>query len=419
MEYKKIDKKGVTYHLIKTNRFKIINIVLFFTKNFDKKNICVCNFITNTLVYSSKKYDTKNKMASRGEDLYGAKVSASYAIVGNCESFAFTLDFLNPKYTSPSYLDESLDFFYEVIMNPNVKNNAFDKEYFEIVRNDTIATYNSIKDNPNMFAGIEFSKIMYKGTPNEYSTYPSVEECKKITPEELYTFYKSLFDGTYKVDVCILGDVEDSIVDKVYEKFKSIKSNNNKYKFMINHKYDGKVIEKIDSLPYNQSKLYIGYRLNDMTYHELNHVMKVYNTILGTMNDSILFNVVREANSLCYSIGSYVSKYNPALIVYAGINKDNYDKTIELIKECVSNMSDRKELSRLFESAKKTINTYLNNYYDDMMLEINNYYNAEFDTVEDVETLRENINNVTIDEIIEINKKISLSTIYMLKGDNN
>ena len=418
MDYKKINKNGVNYHLIKTDRFKTINVVLFLTKEFDKNNICCGNFITNTLVYSSKKYDTKNKMASIGEDLYGAKVSASYSIIGNCESFAFTLDFLNPKYSEESYLDESLDFLYEVLLNPNVNNNAFNKEYFEIVRNDTIANYNAIKDNPNMFAGIEFSKIMYKGTPNEYSTYPSVEECKKITPEKLYQFYKSLFDGHYKVDICILGDVEDSIVDKVYNKFKTIKSNTNKYKFMVKHKYDDKVIEKIDALPYNQSKLYIGYRLNDMSYHEINHVMKVYNTILGTMNDSILFNVVREANSLCYSIGSYISKYNPALIVYAGINKDNYEKTIELIKECVSNMNNKKELKRLFDSAKKTINTYLNNYYDDMNLEINNYYTGEFDTVEDVETLRESINKVTIDEVIEINNKISLSTIYMLKGDN-
>ena len=90
-----------------------------------------------------------------------------------------------------------------------------------------------------------------------------------------------------------------------------------------------------------------------MNYHELNHVLRVYNTILGTMNDSILFNIVREENSLCYTIGSYVSKYNPSLTIYAGINKDNYDKTIELVKKCVSDMSNKKsELSNQFHSFK-------------------------------------------------------------------
>ena len=79
----------------------------------------------------------------------------------------------------------------------------------------------------------------------------------------------------------------------------------------------------------------MGYRLNNLDFHEMNHVLRIYNTILGTMNDSILFNIVREGNSLCYTIGSYYSKYNPSLTIYAGINKKNYELTVKLIKECV------------------------------------------------------------------------------------
>ena len=82
-------------------------------------------------------------------------------------------------------------------------------------------------------------------------------------------------------------------------------------------------------------------------------------------------------------------------------------------------MSDKKIIERLFDSAKKTINTYLNNYYDDVTLQINHYYNSEFENVEDIEKTREYINNVTIDEVIALNDKIKLSTIYMMKGDIN
>ena len=82
-------------------------------------------------------------------------------------------------------------------------------------------------------------------------------------------------------------------------------------------------------------------------------------------------------------------------------------------------MSDKKVLERLFVSAKKMINTYLNNYYDDSIAQINHYFNLEFEDLEEVEILREKINEVTIEEVIELNKKIHLNTIYMLKGDNN
>ena len=419
MEYKKILNDNYTLHLINTDRFKTINIVVFFTKKFDKNDVVYGSLLCNNMVYTSKKYNTKNKMAIIGEELYGAKVSSSFGINGNLESFVFSLDFVNPKYTDESYLNKSIDFLKEVLFNPNVNNNEFNKTFFNIIKNDLISSVNSIKDNPSLYAAIEYAKIMYKGTPSSYSSYPNLEELKKVTSKDLYKFYKKLFNGEYKVDIVTIGELDDNIINTVNNSFKNIKSNKVKLELPIKHKYEDKLVTKIDSLKFNQSRLYVGYRLHDMSFYELNYVLKVYNTILGTMNDSILFNIVREENSLCYSIGSYVSKYNPSLNIYAGINKTNYEKTIELIKQCVELMSDKKTISRLFESAKKTINTYLNTYYDDVVSQINTYYNREFDTIDDIEVMKEKINSVTIEEVIELNKKIKLSTIYMLKGDNN
>ena len=80
-------------------------------------------------------------------------------------------------------------------------------------------------------------------------------------------------------------------------------------------------------------------------------------------------------------------------------------------------MSDKDAVERLFNSALKTINTYINNYYDDVTSQINEYYKREFEKIETVEEMKENINKVTIDEVINLNKKISLSTIYLLRGE--
>lgn len=418
MEYKRIEKNNITLHLINSNRFKTINIVLFFTKDFNKNDIVFGNYLTNNLVYSSKKYNTKNKMAIKGEELFGAKVTASFGIMGKLETFSFSLDFVNSKYTNKKYLNESIDFLSEILFEPNVINNEFNNEYFNIIKNDAIANIKSIKINPNLYSSIEYAKIMYKGTPSSYSSIPTLDDLDRVNPKNLYDFYKTLFNGEYKFDIVVLGEVDENIVDILFDKFGSIKGLNKKLEININKKYSDELNTKVDSLPFNQSKLYMGFRLNDMSYHEKNHVLRLYNTILGTMNDSILFNIVREKYSLCYSIGSYVSKYNPSLTIYAGINKINYEKSVELIKKCVELMSDRKVVERLFESAKKTINTYLNNYYDDAILQINTYYNREFELIEDIETKREKINSVTIDEVIKLNEKIKLSTIYMLKGEN-
>lgn len=417
MEYKKIQKENYTLHLINTNRFKLMNVVVFFTKKFEKKDILYGNLLTKNLVYTSKKYNTKSKIAVVGEELYGARVSSSFNIIGNTSEFIFTLEFLNPKYTEKKYLKESLNYLYEILFNPNVENNAFQKEYFDIQIKDITAQVESIKDKPNMFASIEYAKKMYKGTSGEHFVLPTVEEIKKLTPEKLYEEYLKLFSGIYKTDVVVYGELDEDTEKEVSKVFTKLNSSDEDIDIEVKHKYNNEIQEYKDSLPYNQSKLYMGYRLNNMDYHEITHVLKVYNTILGTMNDSILFNIVREKHSLCYSIGSYTSKYNPSLTVYAGINKENYDKTVSLIKECFEMMKDRKELERLFDSAKKTINTYINNYYDDVVSQVNHYYYGQFYPSEDIELYREKINEVTIDEVIKLNDKISLSTIYLLQGD--
>lgn len=419
MQYKKINKEGYTLHLIDTDRFKTINLVIFLSKKYNKKEIPCSIMLTQNMVYTSKKYNTKSKMAIIGEDLYGARVSSSYGVTGNICNFTFSLDFLNPKYTEEKYIDLTLDFLCEILFNPNVDENGFKEEYFNIIKSDTITRIKSIKDNPGLYASKEYAKIMYKGSPAEHGSNTTVEEVEKVTREEMYDFYKKLFTEEYKIDICVMGQLNDNLVNKIISRFNHIHGNNESYDLTVDIKYNNEIKEKIDSLPYNQSKLYMGYRLNDLTSHEMNHVLKVYNTILGTMNDSILFNIVREANSLCYSIGSYTSRYNPSLTIYAGINKTNYEKTVNLVKECVSMMSDKKTLERLFDSAKKTINTYLNNYYDDVTSQINHYWLSEFESIEDIELQREEINKVTIDEVIELNNKISLSTIYLLKGEND
>lgn len=419
MEYKKIQKDNYMLHLINTDRFKMMSVVLFFTKKFEKRDIIYGNLLTKNLVYSSKKYNTKSKIATIGEELYGARVSSSFNIVGNTTEFIFTMDFLNPKYTEEKYMGQSLDFLKEILFNPNIDDGGFNEEYFNILVNELKASIESVKDNPNLFASVSYAKKMYKGTASEHFYLPTIKELESVSRRDLYEYYKELFSGKYRVDVVCYGELDSNMENNIDKICKGLVTNNDEIKLSIKHKYNDEVCEYKDTLPFNQSKLYMGYRLNDMNYHEMSHVLKVYNTILGTMNDSILFNIVREKHSLCYSIGSYYSKYNPSLTIYAGINKDNYEKSVSLIKECMEMMKDKKVLNRLFDSAKKTINTYLNNYYDDAVSQINKYYYDQFEESEDIETYRENLNNVTIDEVIALNDKISLSVIYLLEGDNN
>ena len=416
MNYKKYQNKNNTIHVVDSNRFKEMHVAIYFTKKANNDEMAFGNLLCTNLTYSCKKYNSKSKIATRGEELYGAKVSASFGYNGNTQSLIIGLQMLNPKYTEDKYLDESLNFLYEILFNPNVDKDGFDETFFNITKKDYINSIKSIKENPNEIGSILYDRIMFKNTLFE-KCIPSVEEIEAIDRKALYKFYKKLFSGDYKIDIVIHGDEAFSIVDKVNDMFKNIKGNNEKYTFDIEHKFSKKITKKTETYHFKQSRLYIGYRLKNLTNQERRHVLRLYNAILGGMTDSLLFNNVREKYSLCYSISSVFNKYDPVLTIAAGINKNNYDETVKRIFETIEMMSDKNIIDKYINQAKETFNTFINSYYDDIFSQINQYYFMGFDRAENVEELRKNVNNVSTEEIINLNKKLYLSVIFFMKGD--
>lgn len=417
MEYKKIRKDNYTLHVINTDRFKITDIVVMFTTKYNKEDIKYYSMLSKNLMSSCKKYNSKTKLKNKCEYYYSMSIASNYEIVGDLIRFNIYSSFVNPKYVDDFEYKDAIDLIFEVINNPNVKDNKFNSEYFDVAKREIVTSINSKKDNANYYANTRFNEIMFKGCSRGNDLLPSIEELNSVNESNLYSFYKKLFSSLYKLDLFYYGDIDESYINYIENKIVSYKCSNNRFNVIPVIKRNNKVIKIIDSLKFNQSKLYIGYDLSLLSDYELRYTLRVFNTILGTMNDSLLFNIVREENSLCYTVNSYYSVYFKALIIYAGINKDNYDKSLDLIYKCIDKMGDINIVNSMIDSAKMTIDTFLNNYYDDSYSQIENKYISEFDKVDDIEALREKLHNISSEEVVKLKDKLRLNTIYMLKGD--
>ena len=246
------------------------------------------------------------------------------------------------------------------------------------------------------------------------------EVFKEIDEKSLYKFYKDIiFDS--KFIVTVVGDFEEELILKNINKITKYLSNKN-YELSelnLNEIETNKVNEVVEQKKLNQSTLLVGYKFYNLTDFERNYVLQIYNLILGTMNNSILFVNVREKKSLCYSISSYIHKYVPSITIEAGINSNNYDKTIKEIKSCVKLMKNKDEINKLFTNALNTINLTLNDYYEDVNKIVNHYVMKEINNIVSIEEMRENYNKVTVEDIVNLNKKIELNTIYFLEGTND
>ncbi len=420
MEYKKIVKDKYNIHIINTDRFKTILLSVIFSNEFNKKDIPYLNLLTKNLISSTKKYKTSSSLAILGEELYGSSISASSSINGNIERMMISLEFLNPKYTEESMIKESIFFLDECLFNPNINNNRFENNYYEINKNSIINSLKSIKDNAYSYAFIKFKNEMFKGTPISYNLYNDIEKINDIKNEDVYNFYLKTIESS-KIDIFLIGNItNENDYIKYLDKMFLNKNNsfNKKLKMEINEFNSIKNTIK-ETRKFSQSQLFIGYTFKDLTDYEKEYVLSFYNGILGGVNNSLLFTEVRENNSLCYSIDSFVTRDPYSIIIETEIDKNNYEKTLKLIDDVINKMKDKKVIETLFNTTKENINTSLNNFYDNPLTMLEHYYKKEFKNLDDIELRREKYMNVTVDDILKLGKKIHKNIIYFLEGDVN
>jgi len=81
----------------------------------------------------------------------------------------------------------------------------------------------------------------------------------------------------------------------------------------------------------------------------------LYNIILGSSANSLLFQNVREKASLAYSIKSVYVKQKANIFIRAGIEIENYEKAVNIIKEQLEKMRKGEFSDDDLKSAKENV----------------------------------------------------------------
>jgi predicted Zn-dependent peptidase len=165
-----------------------------------------------------------------------------------------------------------------------------------------------------------------------------------------------------------------------------------------------------------QSKLAIAAPINKLTPYERNYALVIANLIFGGGVDSKLFKEVREKNSLCYTIHSSSNKLDNLMIIRAGIDKKNYDKTLDLVTRILQDMKKGKFDKTDIDIAKQFYNTTLDTIEESEYQIINEYLFEEVLGIDPIKVRREKMAKVKKQEIVKAIKKISIDTVFLLEG---
>lgn len=420
MKYKTIDKKSYQLHLIKTDRFKTITIRVNMRSKMKKHEISLRNFLLDMLIYSTENYPTRRELVEKTQDLYAVNLYGKCYRTGNYNSMNLFASFLNEKYTEDGMTEESIRLLSEVLFHPNVRNQEFDLESFQVIKHNNETMLKSIKDNPQRYSLIRMLENMQENEDDAYSyrEYGYLEDLENITPSNLYQYYKEVL-RTSLVDIYVIGNFDEKQMiewmDK-YMEFHTLKTP--KEDIMISFSKARKKPQIIkEKEHFNQSKLSIGCKLIGMDERERNYVLTLYNIMLGNGGDSRFFKNIREKYSLCYYMNSSVNKLDNLLLIRSGIQKENFEECIRLIKQEMKEIEKGNFGEEELEAAKKTYITLLDEIYDNQEAIIETYIAKELLGIGDIEERKQEITSVVKEEIIALSKKVHLDTIYLLEGD--
>ena len=419
MTYNKREKDKYNIHLIQTDKFKTITINVRFKRKLVKEEITKRNLLVNVLTEGTKNYPSKRLMEIKTEELYDLAYRSVNFSTGKYTVLSFDMTFINPKYTEENMDLESLKFLFEIIYNPNIKDNKFDdisyknsyklmKDYLSSLKEDT-AGYSQMRMQEEMNEEI----ISYRN-----SGY--IEDLNNISEEELYNYYLDVIKNDC-IDIFVIGDFDNDkmieLIDSNIKVYDNKKIDDNHFYEIDNIRNDINVVrEKVDK---EQSTLCLGFKLDNLSDFEKRYVITIYNYILGGSTESNLFNTLREENSLCY----YVTSSNQALIsissIRLGINSSDYDQALNLINMELNNMKNGIFDDKKIENAKNTYINSLSELMDNPDSIISFYTGMEYLKSDDIDTRKEKIMKVTKEDIIKLANKIHLSVIYLLEGSDN
>jgi len=404
-------------HLINTDKFKTVTVKVLFHTPIKKDEITKRLLVTNILLQSSKKYDSRRKLTIESENLYSADIGVSNQRIGNYITTSFNLQVLMDKYTENGMLEKSLNFLQEIIFNPDIENKSFKKEKVDFVKHDLLVSLNSIKESPSRYSSIRLGEVFDSKSPISYRMVGYIEDLDIIDEKNLYESYLEMINTDY-VDIFVVGDFDNKemlALIKKYFKFKKIKKPKKSYILKNRIPRIRRSFTKEENNN-TQSSLAIACPIYKLTKYERDYALVLGNLIFGGGADSKLFKDVRETNSLCYTIHSFYNKMDNMIIIKAGIDRVNYSKAINIITKKLDEMKKGKFSEEDITSVKEEYLNALESLEEDEGKMISEVMSSEILELDDIKTRISTIRKVKKSDIVKAFKKVHMDTVFLLEG---
>lgn len=395
------------------NDFKTIQIAIYLS-DLDKKDTSVYRFLLPKLMTShTDRLDSRMKMSLELENLYGAYFKVRTERFANLSVMSIILTIVDPGIVKDTRLLESaLSLLKEVIFD----HQEFSKDIFDEEKRMLIEQWETLEDKKRLFAQTRFYEHFFENDLYGYPLSGTKSDLEKLEMDSFKSYYDNIIK-TSPIKVVVNGPLEQKAIETIKSYLDVDRPCLVPFETVFRAPRAVKHIEeKTNDL--QQAIVKLGFHFNIFRHDTLYNAAVILETILGGYPESRLFKQIREGKGLCYDIGSQYDYYKGVLMIAAGVDQKQVQYAIDEIITLVNTMIEEGISEDELKHAKAYYTHQIKTSLDSQsVLTKRAFIRDLLNYNESVEERLKEIQEVTITDVCQALKKLTIDTVYVLKGD--
>ena len=408
---------GVTLRAMQSDKFKTGCFSINFLRQHNKENASIDALLPSVLLRGTEKYPDMQQITARLDELYGSAVGTLVRCKGEAKLFGFYAEFLEDQFVPEGGIFTGiLDFLDQLLYHPYTEDSCFCHRYVEGEKRNLINALEAVINDKRSYATRRLLHHMCPEEDYRIHRLGSVEDVEKITARDLWEHYQYVLRNC-SIEIFYGGRLTPQEAAAAFAP-------------MFAHRKDApweethtklvpvasQVREISESMKVSQGKLVMGLRI-DLDPTDPEYVaMNLLNGILGVGMTSKLFTNVREKRSLCYYASSTYNRFKGIMFISAGIDFEDYevakDAILAELEACKRGDITPEELESARIQHLSALYAALDapNRLDDFF--VGQAISPTVDLPQQIEMIKA----LTVQELAAVANKLTLDTVYFLKG---
>lgn len=342
---------GMTLHMIPSEKFMTDTICILIRRPLSRLEVTANALLPPLLARGSAVYPTVTAVTLAAERMRGSIFENQIIKKGEQQILQFYFECVH----DPALQKEGLAFLREMILCPLIEGEGFHPAYVRSESDYLRQRIDGRINNKNEYAKLKCVEHLCEHEPFGLYGDGYTEDISAMTPVSLFRHYKKII-ATSPIDFIALGRWDESSLCEHLTDLFSVYRDDITLISPVEVK-SGRKERRITQIATGatQGNMCVGLRGEMETTGDGYIHFQLANEILGGGANAKLFTQVREKESLCYRISSFIYRFKGMLCIQCGADAAQFERVLSLIEAQIEAVKRGEITEEELETAKQSL----------------------------------------------------------------